>query len=672
MAGGIAPAVDDPSTISPSVGGPHGRQAASVMMGDALQERAAPVDLGVARYYRWKMMNEAAGTQEAGVEVEPERTAGETDARADRLVVVDRDAEPFEGRMRLGALFIRDGFLSADGLERALFEKEQSDKPLGEILVGLGLITHEILARALAEQFDLDYIDLSLAEIDGKATMLLPERIARRYQALPVSFLDEATVLVAVVDPTNLLIHDDLRFALGVDIRFAVAPSDQLEHAIGRAYLPPLKVDHMLSEVQEAEDRDPEDQDSVSDIRGVSADLAPAIRAANEVIGRALDLGASDLHFEPQADRLVVRVRVDGVTRELATMPRSVQPAVIARLKVMGGLDIAQHRAPQDGRAAIRVAGRPMDLRMALLPTTHGERVAIRILNRTVEGPLDLAALGMDATTEGIFRHAIAQPYGAIIACGPTGSGKTTTLYAALDLLNDAGRVLVTIEDPVEYQMSGVSQMEIDPLGGLTFARGLRTILRSDPDVMLVGEIRDEETARIAMQAATTGHLVLTTLHTHNAANSIIRLKDMGIEPELLATSINCIVAQRLARRLCHACREPYTPTEEQRVEFGLTDHDPDLQLYRARGCNDCFETGFRGRVALYEAMPLTSNIRRLIGASTEDISAAAVEEGMTTLHESGLRLCLDGITSPEEIRRVTGDRQLNQRPGNAGRPAVP
>jgi type II secretory ATPase GspE/PulE/Tfp pilus assembly ATPase PilB-like protein len=330
---------------------------------------------------------------------------------------------------------------------------------------------------------------------------------------------------------------------------------------------------------------------------------------------------------------------------------------VIARLKVMGGLDLAQRRAPQDGRVAIRVAGHPMDLRIAVLPTTHGEQVVLRILHRAVEGRLGLAELGMDSKTESTFLRSIAQPYGAIIACGPTGSGKTTTLYAALDLLNEKSRVLVTIEDPVEYQMPGVGQIEIDPLAGLTFARGLRTILRSAPDVMLVGEIRDEETARIAMQAAMTGHLVLTTLHTHNAASSIVRLKDMGVEPGLLATSVNCIVAQRLARRLCLTCREPYVPTEEQRLDLGLVEHTEDFELYRARGCNDCFSTGFKGRVALYEAMPVTVKIRRLIEASTEDISAAAVGEGMTTLHESGISLCIAGITSPEEIRRVTGDR---------------
>jgi type IV pilus assembly protein PilB len=586
----------------------------------------------------------------AGTEVHEEQTAvGEN-----RLEEAQAHAELFGRRKLLGAMLVQYGHLTPEALEIALREKEGSDKPLGEILVGLGLITSEILARSLAEQFGFSYIDLSVVEVDREAAGLLPEKMARRYNALPVEFLDEATVLVAVADPTNLLVGDDLRLVLGIDMKIVVACVDQLEQAIGRAYLAPFRVHEMLSapSVQEPED-------GALDIRAESTNTAPAIALVNEAIGRALDHGASDIHFEPEAKHLVVRARVDGVTRELTTIPTSMQPSVIARLKVMGGLDLAQRRAPQDGRVAIRDRGQPMDLRIAVLPTTHGERVALRILHRATGGPLGLGALGMDAKTEATFMSAIAQPYGAIITCGPTGSGKTTTLYAGLDLLNQASRVLVTIEDPVEYQMPGVGQVEIDPLAGLTFASGLRSMLRSDSDVMLVGEIRDEETARIAMQAAMTGHLVLTTLHTHSTASSIVRLKDMGVEPGLLATSINCIVAQRLARRLCLRCREAYTPTEEQRVELGLTDGGEDLQLYQARGCNDCFGTGFRGRVALYEAMPVTSRIRRLMESSTDDIAAAAIEEGMTTLHESGTSLCLAGITSAEEIRRVMGNRQV-------------
>jgi type IV pilus assembly protein PilB len=586
----------------------------------------------------------------SGTEVHEEHA----EASEDRLAVAHAHAELFGRRKLLGVMLVQYGHLTPDALEAGLTEKERTGRPLGEILVGLGLITSETLARALAEQFGFSYINLSQVEVDREAAILLPEKMARRYQALPVEFLDEATVLVAVADPTNLLAGDDLRLALGLDMKIVVADVDQLEQAIGRAHLAPFQVDELLSAPSA-----PQPVDVAIDIRDAAANTAPAIGLVNEVIGHALDLGASDIHFEPGAEHLVVRARVDGVTRELATIPSSLQPAVIARLKVMGGLDLAQRRAPQDGRLALRAGGQPMDLRMAVLPTTYGERVALRILHRAAGGPLGLSALGMDPKTEATFLSAIAQPYGAIITCGPTGSGKTTTLYAGLDLLNKPGRVLVTIEDPVEYQMPGVSQVEIDPLAGLTFASGLRSMLRSDSDVMLVGEIRDEETARIAMQAATTGHLVLTTLHAHNAASSIIRLKDMGVEPGLLATSINCIVAQRLARRLCLRCREAYTPTEDQRAELGLTDGGEDLQLYRARGCNDCFDTGFRGRVALYEAMPATGKIRRLIESSTDEIAAAAVEDGMTTLHESGVALCLEGITSADEIRRVMGNRQL-------------
>jgi len=573
--------------------------------------------------------------------------------RADRaLVAADAaytyaDSAP-DGRLLLGTLLVRKGHLTVLDLERALVEKERTGRPIGEVLVSLGLITTRVLAEALAEQHGLDYLDLSTTVIDPEAALLLPESAARRYLALPVRKADGA-VLVAVADPTNILAHDDLRFALGSDTRIVVADRDQLEDAIASVSRNQLEVVETFSGTL----RSPDD---VDDIQDTTAESSPAIKLVNEAISKALAHRASDIHFEPQADRLVVRVRVDGVTRELTSIPSSLQPAVIARLKVMGGLDIAQRRAPQDGRVAIRVGGQPMDLRIAVLPTVYGEQAVLRILHRSFKGPLTMAELGMSTETADVIRAALEKPYGAIVACGPTGSGKTTTLYAALDLLNDPGRVLVTIEDPVEYQMPGVSQIEIDPLAGLTFARGLRTILRSDPDIILVGEIRDEETARIAMQAATTGHLVLTTLHANSASSSIVRLKDMGVDPGLLAPSLNCIVAQRLARRLCLKCRQPYQPTDGERRHFGLERH-PELDLYEAVGCDECLYTGFQGRVALYEALLVEGKIRRLIDGSSEEIFAAAVEQGMTTLRDSGVALCAAGITSLDEVRRVTGDR---------------
>jgi type II secretory ATPase GspE/PulE/Tfp pilus assembly ATPase PilB-like protein len=353
---------------------------------------------------------------------------------------------------------------------------------------------------------------------------------------------------------------------------------------------------------------------------------------------------------------MVVRARIDGVTRPVAQIPKQMQLGVISRLKIMGNLDIAERRAPQDGRISIRFHGRPLDLRIAIMPTTHGEQVVLRIMHRAVSKP-DLAELGMTEAAREHFERAIRQPYGCVVVCGPTGSGKTTTLYTALHLLNDPGHVIMTIEDPVEDQIRGINHIEISPKSGLTFARGLRTILRSDPDVLLVGEIRDEETARIAMQAGMTGHLVLTTVHAHNAASAIERLKDMGVEPGLLASSVNCIVSQRLARRLCTDCREAYWPTDEELEVLGLLEQKGKAYLHRSEGCGRCGGTGYRGRVALYEVLPVTGEIRGLVGASTDEIFEAAVRGGMNTLRQDGLRLCLEGVSSLEEIRRVTGDR---------------
>jgi type IV pilus assembly protein PilB len=373
-------------------------------------------------------------------------------------------------------------------------------------------------------------------------------------------------------------------------------------------------------------------------------------------LAQCIEDGASDIHFEPQEVDMIVRARIDGVTRPVATIPKAMQLGVISRLKIMGNLDIAERRAPQDGRVSITFGGNPLDLRIAIMPTTHGEQIVLRIMHRAVSKP-DLAELGMSPTAREPFEQAIRQPYGAVVVCGPTGSGKTTTLYTALHLLNDPGRVVMTIEDPVEYQIRGINQIEISPKGGLTFARGLRTILRSDPDVLLVGEIRDEETARIAMQAGMTGHLVLTTVHAHNAASAVERLKDMGVEPGLLASAVNCIVAQRLARRLCTDCREAYWPEDDELAQMGMLEQKGKIYLHRSKGCGRCRNTGFDGRVALYEVLPVAGEIRRLIEGSTDEIFDAAIRGGMVTLRQDGLRLCLEGVSSLDEIRRVTGDR---------------
>jgi type IV pilus assembly protein PilB len=393
----------------------------------------------------------------------------------------------------------------------------------------------------------------------------------------------------------------------------------------------------------------------VHDVEGGDVDT-PAVSQVNKTIQRALSLGASDIHFTPQPRGLVVRGRVDGVVRELATIPTSQQSAVTSRLKVMGRLDIAERRAPQDGRVAVKTGSQTVDLRMAVLPTKFGEKVTLRVLNQAA-APSSLSDLAMAPDLEDLVRKAIRQPYGAILTCGPTGSGKTTTLYAALQELNTPDRTIMTIEDPVEYVTAGIDQIEVNVRAGLTFARGLRTILRSDPDTILVGEIRDEETAQIAIRAAMTGHLVLSTLHTQTAAGALQRLADMGMESGLVAATVTCLIAQRLVRSICPDCRETYKPSSEELAALGRSGARG-VELARGEGCTACGGTGFRGRVGLFEVLPLTEEIRALASdhASTAEIQKAAVASGMRTLREDGIRLCLEGVTTAEEVRRVAGD----------------
>ena len=551
----------------------------------------------------------------------------------------------------LGSLLINRGLLTVDQVKQAFEEQRLTGRRLGEIAVGHGWVTSSDLSQALADQFGLEYINLSETEPDRDAATLLQKELAFRYQAVPVRFLADDLLLVSVADPTDITVADNLRLALGHNVRLAVAEPADLERTIKKLYRTQIEVEQQEPQAEEEAVLAAQGEE-ISEADGET----PAVKLVHTTLAQAIEDGASDIHFEPQEQDMVVRARIDGVTRQVATIPKQMQPAVVTRLKIMGHLDIAERRAPQDGRVSVRFGGQPLDLRIAVIPTTSGEQVVLRILHRAGSKP-DLGELGMTSLSREPFERAIRQPYGAVVVCGPTGSGKTTTLYTALHMLNDPGRVLMTIEDPVEYQIPGVNQVEISLKSGLTFARGLRTILRSDPDVLLVGEIRDEETARIAMQAGMTGHLVLTTVHAHNAAGSVARLKDMGVEPGLLASAVNCIVAQRLARRLCTDCRESYWPTDEELEQMGLMEHKGKVFLHRPKGCGRCGGSGFLGRVALYEVMPVTADIRALVDASTDDIHAAAVAAGMTTLHQDGVRLCLEGVSSLEEIRRVTGER---------------
>lgn len=539
-------------------------------------------------------------------------------------------------RASLGAILVREGHITVERLEEAIAGERASGRRLGEILVDLGWVAPNAVAQALAEQYGVGYIDLAGEEIDPEAARLLPGEFARRYQTLPVRFVDSDAVLVAVADPTDVVASDGLRLALGLNVRVAVAAAGDLEELLERTYRETLQI--ALA---------PDGPDQIEE-------KASAASLIDSVVARAVGEGASDIHFEPQESDLVVRIRVDGVLRRLVSLPMELHPTVTTRLKVMGGLDIAERRLPQDGRIVIRLGADPVELRTAVVPSTFGEQVVLRIMRRAAAGR-DLSSLGLDAGSERAFTRAIQRPFGAIVVCGPTGSGKTTTLYAALELLNDDERALMTIEDPVEQDVEGVVQVEVTPRGPLTFPLGLRTILRSDPDVLLVGEIRDGETALIAVQAAMTGHLVLTTLHTHDAAGSIARLRNLGVDPHLLASSLNCIVAQRLARRLCGDCRAAYEPSPDERRQAGLPEEGGVL-LHRAEGCARCGGTGYRGRTALYEVMPVRGELRKALAEPTEVIRAAALAEGMTTLAQAGAKLCRDGVSSLEEIRRILGD----------------
>ena len=558
---------------------------------------------------------------------------------------------PGLGWIPLGQLLVNGRILTEEQLRRVLEEKASSGQRLGEIAVSLGFTTERAIAGALAEQYELEYVDLDVAQLDRQAVALLPEELARRYEALPLRILEDGTLLLAVTDPTNLATADDLRLALGASFRIAVAERGQIDAAIARAYRRSLQLI-----IEEGDDASGEERSS-NDISTL-ASSTPTVTLVNSLLTTALEEGASDLHFEPRREDMLVRIRVDGVMRELATVPSHMQQAVTSRLKMMGKLDIADRRAPKDGHVAALFETGRIDMRIAVVATMHGEQVVLRILGSGGDKHPSIAALDMEPYAEAAFVTAIEQPYGTVIVCGPTGSGKTTTLYGALDHLNRSDRVVMTIEDPVEYRVDGVNQSEVDAKGGLSFASGLRTILRSDPDVLMVGEVRDSETASMTIQAAMTGHLVLTSLHAHNAAGAIARLRDMGVDASMLASSLNAVVAQRLARRLCVHCRREYAANAE---ELGVADQSmsDDVLLYDAVGCAKCQGMGYTGRVALREVMPVYGEVRALIESSAEEIFAAAVRQGMTTLRDDGMRLVLTGVSSVDEIRRVTGIRLI-------------
>jgi type IV pilus assembly protein PilB len=555
-------------------------------------------------------------------------------------------------RTPLGALLMREGLLTEAQLDAALAAQGRSGKQLGRILIESGTISETDLVRILAKQVGLEYFDLSDTTIDPSAVNLVSETVARRYQAMAVGW-EGGKLVVAMADPSNVFALDDIRAITGHEVKTVVASPTDLAATIDRYFRLDTEVDSVAQAAAD-EFTDAEELSSVSEV----VEDAPIVKFVNLLITQAVNDRASDIHVEPTEHDLRIRFRIDGVLHEVMRSPRSIQAGVISRLKVMAEINIAERRIPQDGRISLKVAGRNVDLRVATLPIVHGEKVVMRILDKGQALP-KLEDLGFLPETLDRFSTSYRKPYGTILVTGPTGSGKSTTLYATLNILNEAHRNIITVEDPVEYRLAGINQVQVHPKAGLTFASALRSILRSDPDVILVGEVRDRETAVIAIEAALTGHLVLSTIHTNNAASTPMRLVEMGVEPFLVTSAIDCVVAQRLARRLCDHCKEAYQPTEAELVAAGWAADElsgsewPTLQ--RPIGCSSCGRTGYRGRFAIHEVLLMSEEMERLVieRRSTEDLEKMAVMEGMIPLKKDGLRKVGLGMTSLEEIFRV-------------------
>jgi type IV pilus assembly protein PilB len=558
----------------------------------------------------------------------------------DALMQALADGRP--GRL-IGDVVVDLGFATREKVEEAVEIARAQGKPTGQILVEQGILRHDQLARVVAERFGLEYIDLSVYELDMGAVNLIDMEAIRRYQAVPVGFLEDGTLMLAMADPTNVLTIDDIAMLTGRRVRSASASIEDLNILIMRL----SRVEQSVEEIVEEDDSDSESEFFMDE-----ADKdAPVVKLVHSIIADAIEQGASDIHIDPGEGDMHVSFRIDGVLSLTSTLKRSMATSIISRIKIMSEMDISERRVPQDGRFALTVSGRRVDVRVTTLPLVYGEGAYLRILDKGV-AVRGLESLGMQRTEQDRFAYAIARPNGAVLVTGPTGSGKSTTLYAALGAVNDGSRSILTIEDPVESRIAGVKQMQVAPKAGMTFAGGLRAMLRADPDVIMVGEIRDRETAHIAVEAALTGHLVLSTLHTRDAPSALGRLIDMGIEPFLISSAIDCVVAQRLVRTLCAHCKRPSKAPESLLAEYGLYESE----AFEPVGCTRCAATGYRGRMGIYEVMSVTEEVRSLVlsRASVDDIAAAAMSQGMRRMRDDGIAKVRAGQTSIAEIERMT------------------
>jgi type IV pilus assembly protein PilB len=559
---------------------------------------------------------------------------------------------------RLGELLVREKLISLQQLRQAQDEQRKSGTNLGYTLAKLGYISDGEITNFLSAQYRVPAVNLDEYELDPGVLKLVSKEVCDKHKCVPLSRSGNA-LIVAMADPTNLHAIDDIKFLTGFNVEPVVASETAITGAIERGYnLGANAYDDIIKEFGDEEvDFGVEEQDfNVLELEKAAED-APVVRLVNALLLNAIKKGASDIHVEPYERKLRIRYRIDGVLLDEMEPPIKWKAAIASRLKIMASLDIAERRLPQDGRIKLKLGGgKEMDFRVSVLPTIWGEKIVLRLLDKS-NLQLDMTKLGFDVGPLGDFKWAINQPWGMVLVTGPTGSGKTTTLYSALSELNKTEVNISTAEDPVEYNLPGINQVQMHDEIGLNFAASLRSFLRQDPDIIMVGEIRDFETAEIAVKAALTGHLVLSTLHTNDAPSTISRLLNMGVEPFLITASVNLVLAQRLARKVCLDCRTPFRPDPDQLRDFGFNDQQASTpQLLRGAGCKNCNNSGFKGRVALYEVMRFTESLKEMVlqGASTAELKTAAIKNGMKTLRAAGIEKILAGITTMEEVGRVT------------------
>ncbi len=550
-------------------------------------------------------------------------------------------------KVRLGDLLIEKGYITEAQLKVALEESKRSGKKLGETLVELEYVDEETILNVLAQQFGIEKISYDDIHFEKPLKNVLPERLARRFKVVPVDYTDNK-IIVATNDPTNIFAFDEIARVTRKEVEPVIISKDDLLRALEKIYGTEDRLYEIVSSVENKLLGATSDDEAIKSL----AEDASVVRLVDGIISKAILEHASDIHVEPDEDILRIRYRLDGILHEMLTLNKILHPAIVSRIKIMSGMDIAEKRIPQDGRFKMKKDFKDIDFRVSTLPTNYGEKVVLRILDRE-QALLDLKNIGMDEYNLSIYNEIISKPYGIVLISGPTGSGKTTTLYATLNKLNTLEKNIITVEDPIEYNFRLINQVNVDESAGLTFANALRSILRQDPDIIMVGEIRDRDTAEISIQASLTGHLVLSTVHTNDAASCVVRLVDMGIEPYLVATSLIGVVGQRLVRKICPYCKVEYKPEPDIAKQLGIDENEP---IYKGEGCERCKYTGYMGRIGIYEVMKINREIRRLIhsGASSDEIRQAAMEYGFKPMREAGFELVRKGITTIEEVLRVT------------------